>query len=211
MQLSARKIRANQRNAQSSTGPKTPEGKQRSAQNATRHGLSSVFAVLPHEDQAAFAQLLEAYRSEFAPKTTHESFMTAQMAESRWRLERTRRFEAIALDQMLSETVDETNPDAVIVARLAEKCSDVLTLLHRYAVAAEASYHRAHRELTQARSRESRNKAKEAQLWLKQQLAPLTYTPKASGPEHCGTEVPARGVGPEFGDSETAQTNRSAA
>ncbi len=176
MQVSARKIKANQRNAQSSTGPKTPAGKQRSSHNATRHGLSSVFVVLPHEDQAEFDQLLEAYRQEFTPKTTHESFLNAQIAESRWRLNRTRRFEALALEQLLSG-VDETNPDAIIVAKLTEKCSDVLALLNRYAVAAERSYYRAHRELTQARSRDVRNKANEAKLWLKQQLERTTRMP----------------------------------
>lgn len=41
---SARKIKANQANAQASTGPKTAQGKARAAQNARRHGLSlSVF------------------------------------------------------------------------------------------------------------------------------------------------------------------------
>jgi hypothetical protein len=37
--MSSRKIEANRRNAQHSTGPKTPEGKAKSSQNSTTHGI----------------------------------------------------------------------------------------------------------------------------------------------------------------------------
>jgi hypothetical protein len=48
-----RKRRANQRNAQRSTGPKTLAGKARSKQNALKHGLSVPVSGQPH-----FADLL---------------------------------------------------------------------------------------------------------------------------------------------------------
>jgi hypothetical protein len=59
-------ILANQQNAQKSTGPRSPEGKAASAQNAAKHGLSSAFRVLQHEDQDEFDQTL----TTFATNTT---------------------------------------------------------------------------------------------------------------------------------------------
>jgi hypothetical protein len=43
-----RKRRANRRNAQRSTGPKTSAGKARSKQNALKHGLAVPVSVQPH-------------------------------------------------------------------------------------------------------------------------------------------------------------------
>jgi hypothetical protein len=172
--MSSRRQRAaNRRNAQHSTGPKTPEGKGASARNATTHGLSSSFTVLPNEDHDAYAQLLETLQKQHIPTTEHERFLVTQMAESRWRLDRTHRFEAVAFDQFLDE-YDETNPDHIIVRELTNRTSNIMDLLQRYRTAAERSYYKAHRELTQGRKDEERNEAKVANdpmAWLKEQLA----------------------------------------
>lgn len=180
MKTSSRKAAANRRNAQKSTGPSTPAGKSTSSKNSITHGFNGQFTVLQHEDQSAFDRLLEKYRSEFTPKTEHESFLVEQLAQSRWRLDRIRRLETIAFEQLLlaDETeLDETCPDARIVAKLARRTSDPLAVLHRYAVAAERSYYRAYRELSQGRTRAKRNEASEAQLWLKEQLQQLPLPP----------------------------------
>ena len=47
---SFRQIEANRRNALSSTGPKTEDGKRRSRQNAVRHGLTSETVIVALED-----------------------------------------------------------------------------------------------------------------------------------------------------------------
>ena len=57
---SERKIQANRQNARASTGPKTANGRARSAQNALRHGLSRsvLFNVALSKDVEALAQEL---------------------------------------------------------------------------------------------------------------------------------------------------------
>ncbi len=45
MPVSEKKLIANRRNAQKSTGPKTPYGKLRSSRNAVKHGLYSNFNI----------------------------------------------------------------------------------------------------------------------------------------------------------------------
>ncbi len=153
-----RQMRANRENAKRSTGPKTPEGKASSAKNATTHGLSSGFTVLPHEDGVAFAELNDELTLEFKPVTCHQKFLLKQMVENRWRLDRVRRYETIALELLLG-AVDETNPEAVIVERMSAKTNNIFDLLRRYANDAERSYYRAHSALVKDLALQAQNKA----------------------------------------------------
>lgn len=130
----ALQILANRENAQHSTGPRTDAGKSRSAANATRHGLTGGFSVLASESQAEFDQLLAAYTQEFQPSGPHQSFLVAQLAQSRWRLAR--------IDRLETEALDSGDPGSVPAS---------LNLFSRYRSAAERSYHKAHRELMDAR------------------------------------------------------------
>src|SRR5205807_1993923 len=47
----ARQIRSNQQNSTRSTGPKSPEGRDRTRRNALKHGLAAEI-LLPEEQQA---------------------------------------------------------------------------------------------------------------------------------------------------------------
>ena len=58
-----KQIEANRRNAQRSTGPKTPERKARSALNALQHGIRSSLAVIPGESPENFETLYDALRA----------------------------------------------------------------------------------------------------------------------------------------------------
>src|ERR1700737_3361409 len=86
-------IFANRENSKLSTGPTTPEGKAASSRNATSHGLSAAYPVLPHAARTQFGALVERYKPDFSPATAHEEFLVAQMAGARWKLDRGERIE----------------------------------------------------------------------------------------------------------------------
>jgi hypothetical protein len=148
-------ILANRRNALNSTGPRTAEGKANSSGNATRHGLSAAFRVLPNENQEEFDELIADYRCNFAPTTTHERFLVEEMAQSRWRLARIRRLEAAVIEQMIG-AAGSLDSDAVLAAALLDNKAGPFKTLQRYAAAAERSYYRALKQLQAGRKEEAR-------------------------------------------------------
>lgn len=92
--ISEKQRAANQRNAQHSTGPKTPQGKENSSFNALRHGLYARDVVLPGEDRGAFDELLENLEIELTPHGTIEQGFVRRIADIWWRLGRTAAIEA---------------------------------------------------------------------------------------------------------------------
>src|SRR4051794_21386960 len=67
-------------------GPKTPEGKARSASNALRHGLRArSFALLPEEDPAEWAQHLSDLRAGYGPVDAAEEKLVTALAVAMWK------------------------------------------------------------------------------------------------------------------------------
>src|SRR4028118_664800 len=91
---SDKQIQANRRNAQRSTGPKTPEGKDAVRLNATKHGLRSQEVLLPGEDGEALKELDENLRAELQPVGELENLLVDGIVAAHWRLRRLRRVEA---------------------------------------------------------------------------------------------------------------------
>jgi hypothetical protein len=85
---------ANRRNSQRSKGPKTPEGKARSAKNALKHGLLSSGVLLPGEDAEAFAELSRSLSEDLKPVGALELVLVDRLIDQCWRLQRARKFEA---------------------------------------------------------------------------------------------------------------------
>lgn len=81
-----------------STGPKTPEGKRRSAMNALRHGLTGRVVVLPSEDMDTYYAFCNKLMKDLAPEGALEEQYAQTFCDTQWRLNRIRGME----DSMLS-------------------------------------------------------------------------------------------------------------
>ena len=68
-QLTKEKLAANRRNARKSTGPRTPEGKARVAQNARKHGLTAQGAIVTAETREAYTTYRNQILHDFFPRT----------------------------------------------------------------------------------------------------------------------------------------------
>ena len=86
--VSAKKARANRRNARKSTGPKTPQGKAASSQNATSHGIYCRHVVLDGEDQQRFDLLRNAYIHSLRPQDELELSFVDRVVQDQWKLNR---------------------------------------------------------------------------------------------------------------------------
>jgi hypothetical protein len=95
--ISARQQAANERNAQKSTGPKTPEGKAVSRNNALRHGLRAENILLPGEEPSVRATVTEAYYQEFRPVGPVEHRHVERLIAIDWRMRRIEAMETGAL------------------------------------------------------------------------------------------------------------------
>jgi len=93
-------IRANRRNAQKSTGPRTSEGKAAVSQNAVQHGLSARQAIISSESQADFDLYRERMLSELVPASPMESMLAERIVTLSWRLKRAGRIQNQVIDAL---------------------------------------------------------------------------------------------------------------
>jgi len=81
-------VTANRANAEKSTGPRTPAGKERASQNALKHGLFAREAVIRGEDQDEFEMQRERLLAQLNPVGPLEEILAARIVDLSWRLKR---------------------------------------------------------------------------------------------------------------------------
>jgi len=157
---SQKQLDANRLNAQKSTGPNTPEGRDAVRFNALRHGLTAKHAVLENENEQEFQEMLEAFEAEHQPIGPTENLLVQQIVMAAWRLKRLRAVETglfnirmVDLDKQTrgaSAQLSETERQASAFLEDNRGCG-ALEKLSRYETRIERSFYRALHELQRLR------------------------------------------------------------
>jgi len=149
-------------------GPRTEQGKARSSQNATRHGLrSNKLLVLQNENPEAWQEMLDACVEEFQPVNEFEQRLVEEIASAKWRLRRAWTVETALWDREMDEQheefsrsyrmSDEGTRQALAFKALAEK-GKALSLIGRY----ESRLKRDYRNAIKALEERRQNRVREA-------------------------------------------------
>ena len=105
--VSEKQLAANRANAASSTGPCSPEGKARSAQNSRKHGFTaSAFAVVRLEDIGDVARLRQDAIATYRPVNSQELFAIERIAITQQALLRADRLQSGLFTTCLNEALD---------------------------------------------------------------------------------------------------------
>jgi hypothetical protein len=105
--VSQKRLAANRANAARSTGPRTPQGKARSAQNALKHGFTaSTFAVVRLEDLQEIAHLRAGLIAAYRPVNAQELFAIERIALAQQVVLRAARLETGLFTTCLNQALD---------------------------------------------------------------------------------------------------------
>ncbi len=159
----------NRANSLHSTGPRTEPGKQRSSQNALRHGLTARTAVLPTEDPEAHQRHIQQFIDEYKPATPTETQLVHEIANTAWRLNRIPLLEAELLSQ-------DPNPQSLI-PQLATLGLHSSRLSRQFQKAIDQL-----RDIQEERRRlERRQLTEAAEIFIRHQRKELAWQPSDDG------------------------------
>jgi hypothetical protein len=203
--VSNARAEASRKNGAKSRGPKTPEGRARSSQNALKHGMrAQKYVVLPEEDADEFAGLEAALFEELAPVGALQTVLARRVAVAAWRLARADRIEV----ELFAERSWGADPNpGLALIRDGNGTRSFETLL-RYRGAAMAEFWRALRTLKTLQAEQAADTGPAVEAHPidvhPKPLAtrpPLVHRPQPDEPErnpeprleYVSTELPARG------------------
>jgi hypothetical protein len=131
------RAKINRRNAAGSTGPATPEGKQTSAMNGFKHGLTGQRMILQAHEVEPYRRLTESLHSDYRPQTEIEYQLVQKIVDCNMRLNRAAAIDSNLLNIGLVENTKEAIHDDVTESVIAQtrswvKQADSFEKLGRY-------------------------------------------------------------------------------
>jgi hypothetical protein len=176
-------------NGAKSHGPITPEGKDKSSQNALDHGFTAKKTIiLECENLGQFQTMLGDYTVTYQPGSAVEEDLVSEMVACRWRMQRLRLIETALIDSEMDHELPEgETPDdpgyqlAFAFRRLVDE-SHAISLASRY----ESRLHRIH-EHTHRTLRELQQTRKEQ---TPESVSPAPVQPESAPPAAVVEEAP---------------------
>src|SRR5258706_8341064 len=107
---SDRKIEANRRNAQKSTGPRTLTGKAIACMNALKHGFCARKPLIPGDDEAEYARFAADLVDHFRPDNPVRAIQVEQFIVAAWQLRRVPQIRAGLLAEEMRSEAARSNP-----------------------------------------------------------------------------------------------------
>ena len=154
-------------NGARSRGPVSPEGKERSATNATRHGLSSRRLLVDGESEDDLNALRVYWMRQLQPLSGAEREVAEEVVAAEWRLRRCQKAEAGLLSvEMKKLGVDPADPDAFAEAfKALADSSRALDLMLRYSNAARRDFDRALKRFDEVVARRRAELIENERVW----------------------------------------------
>ena len=112
----------NRANAEKSSGPTSPMGKQRTSMNGIKHGLTGQRMVLQVHELEAYRRLGTALNEELLPKTESERQFVQKIVDCHTRLNRIAALESNLLNISLVYNESSANPHDDAMESVAAQC-----------------------------------------------------------------------------------------
>lgn len=128
----------NRANASKSTGPKSEAGKQRSAMNAYRHGLTGQILLQTPEEMRAYNDFVRSFHDSHRPQGPDETQLVQTMADSSWQLNSCRAWQNLILRHQAYQgpapltSNHEQVADALAIAAVVARCGKDLNNFSLY-------------------------------------------------------------------------------
>ena len=191
-------INANRENAQKSTGPTTPEGKQRSSLNATKFGLTGRTVLLPGDDLDAYNTFLQQWTDELKPVGIKELEYVRTIVDCKWRLNRIRSAEdgifALGVHAFGEINTGQAQTDGVITSALTvDKQAKALENISRYEGRISREFTKAMQALEAAqkerKATERAAREEAVRVFKLHKMLDKAFDPKELGFELSGAEI----------------------